>query len=139
MRQLVRSKYQVGNVFISFVNRPNILYEQNYLLSEDAREQLSRTFEKRPNGVELAREHIPQVLIPGGLPEGILEELVFQDDLEKVVSDSSHWHLYYSCKFKGNPAFPAILKPSLCLSLEMNQGMQQQSFLRTFAAISFDL
>lgn len=139
MRQLVPSKYQVDNVSVSFVSRPSIVYAQNYPLSEDTWEQLSSAFEKLPNGVELAKEQVSKVLMPGGLPECILEELVFQDDFEKIASDSIHWHLYYSCKFQGNPAFPITLKPHLSLSLEENQGMQQQSFLRTFAAISFDL
>lgn len=127
-----RSVNSLENVSISLLG-DCIYYTQNYPVSEETQRRFRAALDELPLNTELTPDKVPRILIPGEMPEGILNNLVFRDDLEKVANDSMHLHLNYkSVSQRGESKF--FLKPQVLIAFD-----RKQPRLSVSASVSFDV
>ena len=124
----------IDNILIYLIG-DETSYRQKYLFSQSGERQFLSAFEKIPNNTTLTRENVPLILVPGGLPDKILEKLVFREDLDYAEKDSNNllW-LFYKCKPSGLEDSPVALSTYLSLSPERNK--QGQLMLKVKAMVS---
>lgn len=119
------------------VNQEDVGYHQNYPLSIEAEKKLKSHFGGFPNYIEFTKDSAPKELIPGGLPDNLLGNLVFKDSFDRAIIDGENWRLYYLCKPHVSEKSPVTLETYLNLSLVRDE--QEQPFLQTNAWVSCDI